>query len=509
MDSGWQRRLEILKRDAESKIMSKLRLHGWKSEVIEEVSKGDYIVIETSRNCYRHKIALLYSSSTSNDIYKILEKKVEHIFINGSLDSSKSFSYGIKIPISKAMNFQHTLLDWNSESSDGLFAPAAEEVADGDESDLSFTPNKYNMIQSENPLRTVWIHLRQLESVTLAKKNVCRRAEENSTFLKTNDIDSKGEGVAFTLRNASDYFKLADSQNISQRILNLYYGTLAFSFAEMLASPTGPNALSDIEKVTKQGHGLYTLDGKTDRLEDLVVGVIKDGFYPKYMNFLNLNTQSFASKRTRKFEDLKSEDPSWTTFENLISSIPDISDLFVNIFDSKPGWIIPSYDSEANVMNYGASSRRPTKTYAKFIDQSGRWEREDIVRLREPISEISQLATNNGHKTFRGLVDHKNHDHFWSVLSLHQSPYVRHAVIIPLFGEVKEFRVITLAILYSLSIVVRYRPSLWRRVQEGDLDYMRVLIEAYLDVVERVIPEQYLGQITGKIVLAKQPGSLF
>jgi len=38
--------------------------------------------------------------------------------------------------------------------------------------------------------------------------------------------------------------------------------------------------------------------------------------------------------------------------------------------------------------------------------------------------------------------------------------------------------------LYTLSIIVRYRPSIWRRVQEGDLDHMRVLIEAFLAVVE-------------------------
>ena len=62
-------------------------------------------------------------------------------------------------------------------------------------------------------------------------------------------------------------------------------------------------------------------------------------------------------------------------------------------------------------------------------------------------------------------------------------------------------------LLYALSIVVRYRPSLWRRVQEGDLDHLRVLIEAFLFVVERILPEQFLETVSGQRVYAKQPGS--
>ena len=39
-------------------------------------------------------------------------------------------------------------------------------------------------------------------------------------------------------------------------------------------------------------------------------------------------------------------------------------------------------------------------------------------------------------------------------------------------------------------------------------DHLRVLIEAFLAVVERVLPEQFLEQVTGQRVFAKQPGAL-
>jgi len=46
-------------------------------------------------------------------------------------------------------------------------------------------------------------------------------------------------------------------------------------------------------------------------------------------------------------------------------------------------------------------------------------------------------------------------------------------------------------------------------VQEGDLDHMRVLIEAFLAVVERVLPEQFLESISAQRVFAKHPSYLF
>ena len=46
-------------------------------------------------------------------------------------------------------------------------------------------------------------------------------------------------------------------------------------------------------------------------------------------------------------------------------------------------------------------------------------------------------------------------------------------------------------------------------VQEGDLDHMRALIEAFLAVAERVLPEQFLVTVSGQPVSANQPGSFF
>ena len=82
-------------------------------------------------------------------------------------------------------------------------------------------------------------------------------------------------------------------------------------------------------------------------------------------------------------------------------------------------------------------------------------------------------------------------------------------MIFPIFRTVADFRAVAIVLLYALSIIVRYRPSLWRRVQEGDLDHMRVLIEAFLVAAERVLPEQFLEKVSGRRSVAKQPGTLW
>jgi hypothetical protein len=44
---------------------------------------------------------------------------------------------------------------------------------------------------------------------------------------------------------------------------------------------------------------------------------------------------------------------------------------------------------------------------------------------------------------------------------------------------------------------VRYLPSIWQRVEHGDLDHIRALIENYLAVLDHNGPQLALERITG------------
>jgi hypothetical protein len=506
MSTGWEQRLAILQRDAEQKFLDPLRTHGWTADISREVEDGDYVLISAKRGQHSHIIGLIYTSATDNSIYKRLAREVEHIFFNGEPYEVASFAYGLDKPVSRAADFYPLLLQWNHDSADGKFSGAAEE-----EPAASANQAKTRVLLSEAPIEAVWLRLRQLQSVTLAKKMIAERAKRENVTLSDGAIASKAEGVAFTIRNASDYFNAQEVRNVSQRVLNLYYGSLAFAFAEMLASPEGPNTLSEIEDITKQGHGLYTIDGGGNGLEHLVVGIISSGFFPAWTRSVGSEVPNIPQRKPRRYEDLAGlSADSWLTVEQLFARIPEVSDLFNDIFASKPGWVTPVYDQGANKpLSFFGNSEPAARSYILLVDDAARLTREDIATFPGPIGEIASVASDSANRHFRVAIDHPGKNTWWEALRVHHSPFKQSALVLPIFGTVDDYRAICVVLLYALSIIVRYRPSVWRRVQEGDLDHMRVLIEAFLAVVARVLPEQFLEKVTGERVFAKQPGSFF
>jgi hypothetical protein len=494
-------RFDILRRDVERHVLTPLRTHGWKAEIEQEIVHGEYVIVVASRGGARRRIAVLYTPATANDVYKRAATQVEHIFFNGAPYMVESYAYGVDKPVGPVSEFGSLLLKWNAESAVGKFAPPADAAVP-----INPTRRELRMLLSEEPIEAIWLRLRQLQSVTLTEKMIKERSEREGVQLDQATVRSKAEGVAYALRNAADYFHAREDRNVSQRVLNLYYGSLAFAFAEILAAPAGARTLGDLEESTKQGHGLYTVDGATDGLEHLVVGVIAGGFFPAWMRSMHMPTEALPQRRPRLSDDLaKVPSDTWITVERLFASIPEVADLFADIFDSPPRWIAPVGDMEANMPRFGGVP--PSRTYIKLVDEFGRLTLDDIAAFPGPISEISEVDARGDGRHFRVVVDHEGKQFAWDALHLHHSPFKRTALLLPILSAVNEYRAICVVLLYALSIIVRYRPSIWRRVQEGDLDHMRVLIEAFLAVVERVLPEQFLETVTGHRVFAKQPGS--
>ena len=248
-DPGLKMRMDILRRDAERKIFEKLRIHNWAEKIEREFTDG--LIISAERGGHRHIIALIYSSATDNKVYKSLAAEVENIFFNGEPHLVEQFTHGITKPVGSADDFHEVLLEWNRLSAEGKFA------SDGHEMPPAADPTilRPRLLLADEPIEAIWLRLRQLQSVTLARKMIEARAAAEHVVLDTDSLQSKAQGVAYALRNASDYFQAKDGQPFSQRVLNLYYGSLSFAFAEMLAAPRGAKALSDIEDSTKAGHG--------------------------------------------------------------------------------------------------------------------------------------------------------------------------------------------------------------------------------------------------------------
>jgi hypothetical protein len=56
---------------------------------------------------------------------------------------------------------------------------------------------------------------------------------------------------------------------------------------------------------------------------------------------------------------------------------------------------------------------------------------------------------------------------------------------------------------------MRYRPSIWREVVSGKHENYLALIEEFLDVYERLAPQEFFENLISKQVSVTQSGSIF
>ena len=240
----------------------------------------------------------------------------------------------------------------------------------------------------------------------------------------------------------------------------------------MLASPSGPVNLDKVEAMTRNGHGLYTLPVPAGGFADLHVGVLANGFLPEWMKFLGHDTSDYPTKKPKSVDDLKKVPTGMVcSLRDLFASMPEIDDLFAEVFGGPPGWISVAYDQKANAMRTAriATPRRVDSTYGLFLDPSGEISIDSLQSAGWPLAEIRQAEDYEGKGTaFRARVDHAGHDLWWTVLPTHSSPFGnRSALLFPTVGGLRDYRTIAAATLYALSIMARYLPSAWRRIQGG------------------------------------------
>jgi hypothetical protein len=490
MSSGWQQRLDVLRRLIFERINNPLQMHHWKTNVEAEIEDGEYIVMSATRGKITKRFAVLYTPSTSHGVYKRLASSVDSIFVNGQY-KLEDFAQDLADRVTDVANFHRILIEWNNESTEGKFAPTS-----GNDAPVIVGENTYRLIPAEDPIHSIWLRLRQFQSITLAKKFLRKQLSWSGVEIVEADLQEKAEGIAYCLRNAADYFQTTD-RNLSQRILNLYYGSMAFASAEIMAVSKGSRTLAEIEDRTKFGHGLYTIDGFGTGLEDLVMGVLNKGFFHAWMNALEVDASSFPESKPKKTEDLQKNCGTWISIRDLFASIPEVADLYTDIFDSPPRWMVAWPDRQPLLAD-------AAQTYVMLLDKTGRISKNVVGTMAGPIGEISEVQAQIG-RQFRVTVTHAQGQHWQTALNLHSSPFQRNAFIQPVCGVVKDYRAICFVLLYGLSIVVRYRPRLWRSTQEGDGDQMKILIEAFLAVVERVLPEQFLQTLLAEKIIAGLP----
>ena len=490
-------RLIVLRRDVEHRVLKPLRSYGWSATVESSIDPVNIVEIMIDTGSVTTRIAVLYSGrAISSEQYISLSTRVSHIFVRGHPNTLNSYAKGVEIPIDPLDDFFSFLISLNKQG-------------DPDRSESAIVPRKTRgtlRLTAENPIDAIFSRLEQFTSIHLAARLVKRRSTIEGIPLSNQMVDHKATGVAYSMRSALDYFGSTPSDKLNKRVLSLYYGTMAFAQAEMLAAPSGPRDLDEVEGMTKYGHGLYTVPGPNGGFGDLYVGVIANGFLPQWMKSLGYDTSRYPSKKRQTAKDLNTLHTDMVCeIRDLFASIPEIDDLFAEVFGGPANWLLVYYDT----MEAAAMTNEQDSTYVKLAHRSGGIPVDRFLSAGWPLSEIKQVVDHEqGGTVFQARVDHVGHEYWWGALPTYSSPFLTgHALILPTLGGIREYRTIAAVILYALSIMARYMPCAWRRIEGGDEDHYLALVKAALAVWERVLPEQFLERVVGERVHTAQPGS--
>lgn len=500
MDHGKKLRLDLLSKDAHSKIITPLELHLWNCEILQIEPIGEYLIIQITKGDIQFKLGFLYSCATDNLIYKKLDKEVDLIVLNGSFYHLESYAFGISKEVIEVKNIQTHIVAWNTKASDG------KKSLGGQQKPIITTKEFNNTIQSEEPINQIWSRIRQFKTKGLAEKLIIQRYEKENIPLEMECIKAKAIGLAFCVKNGCDYFENAKNQKSNQRIISLYYGAIAFASAEMLASPNGPKSLHEVENMTKFGHGLHTQDSIEDNaFEGFIVGILYSGFFKNWLAVLGHDISKFPQSKPKKPKDIDLSSPYLITLIELFSHIPELEDLLGMVSSTPTNWLNFNYDIAIN----NSFGKTKDSTYIHIRDRSGSKTIEDLERLDLPLEQIEYVESDSPGLHFKALIRHSEDQNWYSVIKQHRSPFTATSYILPIFGSVNEYRCITVVILYALSILVRYRPSIWLEVVSGKHENYLTLTEEFLSIYERLAPQQFLEALLDQSLNVVQPGSLF
>lgn len=134
-----------------------------------------------------------------------------------------------------------------------------------------------------------------------------------------------------------------------------------------------------------------------------------------------------------------------------------------------------------------------------------------VKSLIGPLEQQSRCDSQEDCRAYTAFVKHNSEiksDYWWQYLNIHKSTFCGSSLLIPLKGLRDEWDIYAIMILYALSIMVRYYPNLWRRVQYGEWDKYFAVFQQFAMVVEKVLPGMFYEKISGQRLYVSQPGAI-
>ncbi|WAS91934.1 YaaC family protein [Nannocystis punicea] len=376
-------------------------------------------------------------------------------------------------------------------------------------------------IASENPLEQIWLHLAKMESVALARKAILERAQRCGSQLSDDLLGRKAVGLAYTLRNARDFLE-DPTRSHTKQILNSYYGMFSFLSALLIANPRNQYDLAGAEKAGKYGHGLQSAEDSTASFPaSQKVYVSNDGLFNYYLKDVGFSDAELShvkfTSRVKTLPTQPEEVSKLLSLDELLARIPELSSFYFEVSGRRPLTAQVSYGLLDNRAMSQPSQQPPPlpKTWLRVdvIGNSPATPEELFRHLAIPLTEAKFPERVDSHErpsVMGALQAEIAEGKYWfDYIDLYGSAACPNFWVKPLWAKTSDMLCIHFCTLYMLSIMVRYKPKLWREITEGENNEYLALIRSYLAVVHRAVPELVLSGILDRPVRAVVPGSIY
>lgn len=379
-------------------------------------------------------------------------------------------------------------------------------------------------ILSESPLDQIWTQLSLWESANLARKLIRERADRHGLSIDPDLLERKGLALSYCIRTSRENIRNPFGGHTVGNVCN-YYGCMWLAAATLAADPSNDVDLERLEEFTKRGHGLGNIAATEGNFPDNEFLYVREsGFFRQLLKASGVDRStlanlSLAGGRLPPVSDLDADQRQrLLSLDGILARIPELASIYEYV-TNRSSLTFGIHHSSRNMgediedAKTGNRSGTPMPKRIRdytWLDVYGSGPiAEDHIRQNGPPVQDLEWGDYAGHRSWRGKLFHPAASRWYDHITLHKSAMTGTCWIKPMFTGLNDVFALHLVLLYALSILARYRPAVWRKVIEGELDQYRSLIAGYYDVFQRVVPELALQRIADRPLAVTQPGSFF
>ncbi|MCK4529403.1 hypothetical protein KAW18_18720 [candidate division WOR-3 bacterium] len=330
---------------------------------------------------------------------------------------------------------------------------------------------------TETPMVEMWHHLRYLRSPSnvynlLSGKITSNRKEK---YAESKELHQRSYEISACIRQADEYYQSAETVGLATQPLLQFYGAQALAKAVILSND------SDICLSNLKYHGLSTRasTAHAQYQEKLRMYSNDTSSWEVEKEFAVTNKGVFPSL-CRSIGDHVPKNGEVLIFKDLVRIIPDIARVFHRHYGESSHCFYLSIEPKMGGNGYFEVH------FSKSED------REEIRRSFPEFESNFEVVTTETVYSFRSTKKLKELPTFGVV---EKGTVAGKYFVRPHDCGIHKSLSVLYASMFILSNVVRYKPSFWMRVIEGEHSGSASIVEALCNLAKRRLPNDALEAI--------------